>query len=267
MTHIDDSQLLALLDGELSSGDVDRVRDHLDECGDCRRRYRQLEERSRLFSEEAALLDDTSRLPGWDEVVKRAGESSPDGGAPVSSPGRVAPFLKAAVILLVVTGVAAAIPGSPVDEWIGEAADRLTGWISGGSETVDARAPESSVGDRSRSTPGVAVALESGRVTVALSEAAPGTRVEVSLIGGQEAEVEAEGARYRTGPGRIEAVGASGDRIRIRLPEIASSARILVNGEPAVLLVESGRLRLLLEGRTESASSVSFHVPGGSPGD
>lgn len=267
MTHIDDSQLLALLDGELSSGDVDRVRDHLNECGECRRRYQQLEERSRFFSKETALLDDTPRLPGWDEVVRGAGETSSDARVPVGSPGRAAPFLKAAVILLAVTGVAAAIPGSPVDEWIGEAADRFTGWISGEAETVGPRGPESSVEDRARSTPGVAVALESGEVTVTLSEAAPGTRVEVSLIGGQQAEVEARGARYRTAPGRIEAVGASGDRIRIRLPEIASSARILVNGEPAVVLVESGRLRLLLEGRTDSASSVSFRVPGGSPGD
>lgn len=264
MTHIDDSQLLALLDGELAPGEAERVRGHLGRCEECRRRQRELERLSRLFSREIELLDIAPPAPRWEAVVERAGRDAGREETPVRSPSRAAPFLKAAAILLAVTGVAAAIPGSPVDDWIGEAADRITGWIGAEEEAAVTRAPEA---DEEDPPPGVAVALERGEVTVILTEASPGTRVDVSLVSdGTEAEVQAQDARYRTSPGRIEAVGASGGPIQIRLPEIASSARVVVNGRPAVVLLKSGRLRLLIGDPTESGSSVSFRIPGGSPG-
>lgn len=265
MTHIDESRLLAVLDGELASGEAERVRDHLDRCEECLRRQHELERLSRLFSREVERLDTAPPVLEWEAVVERSAGDAEVEVTGIRSPGRAATFLKAAAILLVVTGVAAAIPGSPVDDWIGEAAERITGWIGGEDEAAVTRVTES--GDEDPSSPEVAVALERGEVTVTLTETAPGARVDVSLVSdGTEAEVQAPDARYRTSPGRIEAVGATSGPIQIRLPEIASSARVVVAGRTAVVLLESGRLRLLIGEETESDSAVSFRIPGGTPG-
>lgn len=262
MSHVDEPEILAFLDGELPAGEAEGVRRHLERCGECGRIRARVERRSRLFSRAVARIDAAPRTTEWAEVLERAGETPPSEPAR-RTPARATPFLKAAVILLAVTGVAAAIPGSPVDDWLGTAADRVTGWLSGGEETVEVRTPEP-VGAE-RATPGVAVALYGGEVTVSLREVPPGTAVEVTLSSGREAEVEAAGARYRTSPGRIEVLGTSGEPIRIRLPEIASHATVRVGDRPAVRL-EDGRLHRLLEGATGTETSVTFRVPQGPGG-
>lgn len=260
MNHVDEPEILALLDGELPASEAGSVRRHVERCGECGRLRARVEERSRLFSRAVARIDVEPRTTGWEEVLERAGETT----APARrGPGRAASFLKAAVILLAVTGVAAAIPGSPVDDWLGTAADRLTGWLSGGGDTVEVRTPVAPGEDRA--TPGVAVALHGGEVTVSLREVRAGTQVEVTLSSDREAEVVAADARYRTSPGRIEVLGTSGGTIRIRLPEIASHASVRVEGRPAVRL-EGGRLHPLLEGATGNGTSVTFRVPEGSGG-
>jgi anti-sigma factor RsiW len=262
MSHIDDNLLLARLDDELAPGEVDRVREHLEECGECRRRSHALEERSRLFSRAVEAIDGAPRTTRWEKILERARETSgAGGGSPAErrgTPGRGASVLKAAVVLLAVTGVAAAIPGSPVDDWIGAAADRVAALVTGGDGAVEAPEPESPA--EGRSTTEVSVALDGGRILVSLGGLPSGTSVEVSLAEGNEARVQAEGARYRTGPGRIEVLEASGERVAISLPRTSTSARVQVDGVPAVRL-ERGQLQLLLETGTEGASSVTFPIP------
>lgn len=262
MSHIDESVLLARLDGELAPGEVDRVREHVEDCGECRRRSHAVEERSRLFSRAVEAIDPAPRTTRWEQILDRARETSgAGGGSPVErvgTPGRGASVLKAAVVLLVVTGVAAAIPGSPVDDWIGAATDRVADLVTGGDGAVEA--PETEPPAEDPSATEISVALDGGRVLVSLAGLPSGTPVEVRLAEGNEARVQAEGARYRTGPGRIEVLEASGERVAVRLPRAATSARVEVDGEPAVRL-ERGRLHLLLEAGTGGESSVTFPVP------
>lgn len=252
MSHIDESRLLALLDGELPVADQSRVEEHLRECRDCRDRSQALERRSELFSRAVGVLDVTPPPVRWADVRVRTG-SNP-------GPGRFAPFLKAAAVILVVTGVASAVPGSPVDDWIGAAVDEVAGWLGGDDRAaVETELPEAT--EARESSTGVAVRLDGGAVRVSLDELPEGTEVRVRLVAGDQAVVEAGGARYRTAPGRIQAIGASGRSVSVRIPRDASAARILVNGSPAVIL-EDGGLRVILDPGTEPDTAVSFRTPG-----
>ena len=59
MSHVDDGQLNALLDGELSSAEARAVETHLATCADCKRR---LEEARAFLREANTLLDSLSPL-------------------------------------------------------------------------------------------------------------------------------------------------------------------------------------------------------------
>lgn len=255
MTHIDESVLLAHLDGEAASAEASRVRQHLEECRRCRLRHRAVERRSDLLAGGLEEIDvEAPRLP-WDEFgLPNAAE-----GVRRVVPGRAAPFLKAAAVVLLLTGAAAAVPGSPVDDWIVSASERVAGWFTGSEEVTETRVPDL-VDEVDRSS-GVAIALVGGEVTISLREIPEGTVVDVRLASRERAMVEATGATYRTGPGRLEVIGVSGGRVRIQIPRIAAAAQVFLDGEPAVVL-EDGALRLLSDGSAPD-SSVSFPVPEG----
>jgi hypothetical protein len=92
-----------------------------------------------------------------------------------------------------VAGGAAALPGSPVRQWL---------------ETTlgEVRAPEiHGVTDAGEVMSGVAVGLRDGRVEVVLRAPRPGSRVEVRVEREERVELQAPlGARYTTAPGRVE---------------------------------------------------------------
>lgn len=259
MTHMDDSRLLAYLDGELPGDGESRVDEHLRECGECRDRYEAVQARSRLFSRAVARLDVAPPPRQWSDLRTAIDDpvDAPRAGGGRPRPGRLAPFLKAAAVLLVMTGVASAIPGSPVDDWIGAAVERVASWIGG--DEVETTAPAVTV-EEAESTAGVTVALDAGEIRITLEEVPPGTPVRVSLVASDQATVQAAGARYRTAPGRIEAIGASGDGIRVSIPRMAAAATVLVNGETAVVLAEEG-LRVLLERAGRPDTAVTFPAP------
>lgn len=254
MTHTDESRLLARLDGELSGDDRARVEEHLRECPECRERSQAVERRIELFSRAVERLDVTPPRVRWSDVRDRTG-SRP-------GPGRFAPILKAAAVILVVTGVASAVPGSPVDDWIGAAVDEVAGWLGGGDRAaVEAEMEVPETTEAREAATGVAVRLDAGAVRVSLDELPEGTEVRVRLVSGDQAVVEAGGARYRTAPGRIQATGASGGPVSVRIPRDATAARVLVNGTPAVAL-EDGRLRVILDADAEPDTAVTFRTPG-----
>jgi hypothetical protein len=166
-------------------------------------------------------------------------------------------LLKAAVLLLTVAGAsAAAIPGSPVREWLGRSLTTVGRFFAapeGSQESADA---ESDVAP----TTGVAVAPVDGRVRISLVEPPPGAVVRVRLVADGEAAVWSAGARYRTGAGWIEVLGPGRGELRIELPRSLRSARIEVNGR-AVVLKEGATLRLLSPADS-SDSELVFRVGG-----
>ncbi len=149
-------------------------------------------------------------------------------------------LLKAAVLVLVIGGLgSAAVPGSPVRDW-------LSGLWSGATDVLglwdEPQAPPA-VTDMSS----VAVAPSAGRVRISLEDPAPEAEVRVLLVDGGQAAVWSASARFRTGPGWIEVLGAGPGELRVDLPRWVDSARVEVNGR-LVVLKEGSALRLVSAG-------------------
>lgn len=249
--HPDDGVLLALLDGELADERRSAVEAHVEGCDPCASRLDALTRASRRLAGALETLDVPPPDVEAAELV-RAGRRAPGPGdwSPEEGSRRGAALLKAAALVLAFAGAAAAaVPGSPVHDW-------LSGLVRAAPEAGDAApADRTSVPDR-EGVPGVAVQMEDGRVTVLVTRAPSGTSVTVRLTDGTEAGVWARGGRYRTAPGRIEVVEPSPDEVLVEIPSGAVEARITVNGR-TVWTREDGELRLRVD---------EGPAPGESPG-
>jgi hypothetical protein len=98
---------------------------------------------------------------------------------------------------------------------------------------------------------------------VVLTNSARGLLVHARLVPGPQAEVyatgRAAGARFRTGPGRIEVVDAGPGEVRVDLPRDAQAAVVEVNGRTYVAK-EGDRLRMLVPEADPSAAEAVFRV-------
>lgn len=238
MLHETPDRLIAYLDGELPERERAEVAAHLSGCADCAAHADRLRAATRELS----------------RALAREDVAPPPRRAPVPRSRRGWPrrtLTEAAVLVLVLGGVAvAAIPGSPVREWISRS---LAGIGRSGEQASEMAAD--------RESPGVSVSIVAGRVLVLLTEPAPETRVRVRLVDGDRAGVRAD-ARFRTGPGTIEVVGAGPGDVRIDLPRAADSATIRVDGR-TVLIKEGADLRILAPSVDSAGAEVSFRVDSG----
>lgn len=261
MTHVSQGTLLAFIDGELEAAERQGVDRHLEECARCASELERLrtaaDELSTLLHElDAPLPFERARSEARKRAQRVGGRRTPGEGAG----GR---WLRAAGVVLALSGVAsAALPGSPVRGWAGDAwrtaAERLG--VAGQA------APDSASGTRDEASPaasGVAVHPVDGRAVVLLRRLPAGSRIRVRLGQGPQVRVSAmgraDGVRYGTAPGRIELDGAGVAAVTIVLPRGITRAEVVVDGRP-YLRKRGDDLRLLQPPADSGEAELLFRV-------
>ena len=247
--HLGEGTLQALLDGGLPAGERPAAEAHLAACGECAAAAREL----RALNERAASLLARGDVPA---PVAQAQMSLRARRARRGQWGEARrALLRAAVLVVGLAGVAAAaVPGSPVREWIEEAV------LPAKRETLPADARRAPVPPPRQDAPaaptGISIRPDGGAVRVVLSGASPRLQVTARLVDGDRAEVlvrgrAMSGARFRTAPGRIEVVDAGAGEVEVEIPRAARSATVEVNGR--VFVVKEG-------------DSLRVLAPAGAPG-
>lgn len=220
MTHLDEGTLQAFLDDELRSRDRAAAAEHLMACAECRATHDELSRAKALFAEVVASLDTPPRLPAMRAPVAVPRRRIVAGGSVV----------RAAVLVLILAAAAsAAVPGSPVREWITAA-------------VREEPAPPATPAPVTGTAPAPAAPLPVG---VALSPGVAGVDVELREVqaasirlvtfGGPVVAVSATGGTtdpsFRTGADLIQVRGGDGGEILVQVPRTASDVRLLVDGE------------------------------------
>ena len=251
MPHIAEHELLEYIDRELTADRRADVGRHVEDCPACGAELDGLRAVSRGLT--AALQQfDVAPDYGVDAVIARR-----------KSRGQrylaLRALAKAAVLVFVIGGAgAAAIPGSPVREWVADAWSGARSLLGLAAETppsaVEIEPPESAT-----EVAMIAVPLVDGRIRIDIQNAAPDAVVRVVVTAATDAAVTARGASYRTGSGWIEVLDAASGIIRIELPQGAASAVVSVDGAPKVLK-EGANLRLLTAAADSSGSELQFRV-------
>lgn len=252
-THPTDGELRAYLDGEAPAEDAGEIRRHLEGCAPCGSRAEELRSAEGLVSKALEGLD-----PAIDAEEARAQvrEKLAGGGARRwTRPAARWSLARAALLILALAGgAAAAIPGSPVRAWLGEALERIGG---------ESPAPTPASGEAELA--GVRVEPSAGAVRVVLLGAGPGSRIRVRLVERTAAAVFAgRGTRFRTGPGSVEA-RLEGDEVRVEIPRAALRATVTVNGSVFFRKTTEG---VELPGPVQDTveSEFRFRLPGGEDG-
>lgn len=233
MTHVERDRLLARLDGELPDRTASRVDRHLDGCPRCRARLDRLRERSDRLSGALRTLD----VPAPDRDPRRIRQRAEEDREPAGSTSGA--LLKAAVLLLAVaTAAGAAVPGSPVRDWIVDSVESLLGERAAAPAATqqEAATPE----DSDRQAVSIPV---SGRAVVTLRGVAPGLRLRVRIVEDPVLSVTGSVDRFETGDGSVEAVGAAGDDLLVEIPRGVTSGRISADGR-LLLEIAEGRIRV-----------------------
>lgn len=272
MDHPEDGRLLAFLDGETPGDAAARVRRHLSGCEPCRRRRDELERASDALSGALGALDAAppEREPGAIRSAAGArgagddgrslGPTAADDGGPADGRsggsggilGRAAIWKAAVLVLTVGAAASAAVPGSPVREWIADSTRRVAGAFAGEDRSA-ASAPEGS------SPAGVSIGTE-GPARVSITDPAAGLRLRVRTAGDTLLTVAGRGARYRAGDGTIDVTGPEGPELRIDLPA-AVPVRVTVDG--ALLLEQGPDGRLTVLAPAADTTEEGIHVPVG----
>ncbi|MEJ2215760.1 MAG: zf-HC2 domain-containing protein [Gemmatimonadota bacterium] len=235
MTHVDDGVLMAYVDDELSPPARAATAAHVLACPECRRRLDELAAADRLLEDALAFAD------GPAPVARAHSRFRAETGAHrMEHRGAFArTFIRVAgLVLLLAAGASAAVPGSPVRNWIR-------------STLVPKEKPAASTSPANAMS-GVSILPVNGRVDIAVSNAAPGTRLRVRAVDGPRATVTVPGTRkvpeFHTSPGRIDVVGAV-DSVLIDVPKAATEVHVTVNGEPYVV-GGNGKLRAVVTAET-----------------
>ncbi|MEX2571788.1 MAG: anti-sigma factor [Gemmatimonadota bacterium] len=256
MQHLDDGVLLAMLDGELDDVERREAQQHLTQCESCRRVYTETQSAASTVGAALTLLDRPAparqRLaPAPSATVRRRIRGA-------------APMRRAAVLLVSFAAAASAtIPGSPVRQWIGERLQPIPAptAIDSASEPPPSVAAASSGAADLES--GVSVAPAEGRLRIVLTGASTALQVRALLTDGQRGGVyaagEAANARFDTGVGTIEVIGASAGELRIEIPRAAATATVVIDGT-TYLVKDGDQLRLAVSQQDSAAAEVSFRV-------
>ena len=258
MTHLGEGTLQELLDGELPPGARAEAEAHLATCTAC---AGELAELRGLTARTSALLGLVEAAPPVLAAQARFARHRRAGGA-FKEARRALP--RAAVLVLAVAGVAAAaaIPGSPAREWV-----RNLGLAERSAQpTAVQPAPEAAAPAPVVMAPkAISILPSDGHIRIAVSASSPELRVRARLVPGAKAEVTATGAaataRFRTGPGRIEVLGAGPGELVVTLPADAEAAFVEVNGR-VLAAKEGGELRSLAPRVAGSATEPVFRAGG-----
>ena len=238
MNHLDEGTLQSFLDDELATRDRAAAAEHMMGCAACRTAHDELRRANALFSEAMAELD----------------VAPPEASAPRARPGRgvaragTRSFAKAAGLMLFLAAAAsAAVPGSPVREWIVGAV--------GAEPEASAPAPdvEAVVAEAPPAPPaGLSIMPRSGQVVIEIA-GLDGTAIRVQQGTGEAVTVASRGAErdpsFRSAAGRIGVRNGVGGELLVELPTTLASARVVVDGRVYARVVD-GELRTLVPGET-----------------
>jgi len=265
MTHLDEARLLALRDGHPEADADGRM--HLAECHPCQVVLERLENRSAAIAGALASLDIRhdlesararvrQRLSGGTETA-----ASPDVIPLPTRPRRrwgVELSRAAAVILVTATAAAAALPGSPVRDWLRGLASSDEPETAAGAPTPAGATPSAV-----EETAGVRLPVPAGPLRISLTGLSAGSQVRVRWVPGTEAAVFAPvGSRFTSAEGRIEASVSERGLVRVELPRSVVPVSLEVNGR---IYLTSGADGLEVAGpATERGpEEIVFHIPGG----
>lgn len=229
MTHVEQGKLQAYLDGEVGAAASADIENHLSICAACAAELTQLKSAAQLFA---------AALRGIDVPAPARQAPAPQVFA---LPGRARrpamAFARAAMLILGVAALASAtIPGSPVRDWLTNAL-RGIGILQEPAVKPAAVEQQAAPATAPAPVPEASLSLDpaGGNVLVVIKTSGAIAGVHVKLVDGPKALVRASGAaagaRFRTGPGRIEITGVTGGEVNVDIPKSALGARVEVDGK------------------------------------
>lgn len=237
MTQLDEGRLRAWLDGELTPGEGAEIEAWLEENPDVREKLARLRRREEVVGRALEAMDPT---PPTERVRRRLGLSSrieAASGTGHRSPqaatagwwARRSRVAQAALFLaLLAGGASAALPGSPVRDWMEQLVTKA------GPTTPTAVADEAAADDE---RVGARIAPADGAVELELVGLPPGTEIEVMLVESGRASVTApRGARFSTAAGRLTAT-VPGGPVRVEIP---TSVRAILRVNERMFLEKTG---------------------------
>ena len=267
MTHLDEGQLRALLDDELSDAEAGVARVHVGGCDECAQLLARVDTQGVAAREAIAILDvPAPAARAREAVLARVHGTSSSSERPIpreASVGAWAPFhltlKRAAVIVLLLTGLAAALPGSAVRAWMVSgwrvAVEAFTGAESGAQPATTELATSGQESDEA----GVQFEVTDEPLRIVLTQIEPGSLVVVRFIEGRRAAFSGSDARFRrTADGRFEVTGGSGT-IRIDVPRTLAGASLRVN-ERIYLTVAGDRIDATGPIEAQTPEEISFRV-------
>lgn len=270
MDHLSEGQLQAYADGELEGAAAHGVSAHVAACEACAQTLETLRSTAVRASAALAIIDRPApTAAAYAEVVGApvdAAVTSIEAHRSWGRPARVG-FLKAAMLALFASGAAAAaIPGSPVQRWLGAAWERLAGGAEPAASEVerveDVMEPPAVVRPAAEMA-SISIEPVEGTVQVLLVSEGALDVVRVTLVDGANATVEAESSdrvRFRTGPSLIEARGLGRGVVTVALPRGLARAVVRVDGQ---LLLEKDGAALHTPGSVieRSGDTILFRAP------
>jgi len=267
MNHAPEGTLQAHLDGETTGEIATEVQNHLDECPVCRAEFERMRADSDLLSSALRALDE----PAAEAVVEHAlWQVRAAHRRPAPAPRNrfvMGALARAAVLLLVLAGALAAIPGSPLRELLTDLMKEDAAPAVREPEPQPAAvapAPEpASPETRRAELPGVALLPAQGRMRIMVWSAKPGATIRVNLIDGTRVSVEAgsdaEDVRFRTAMGRIEVMNLGHAEAVIQIPRSLPFASLDVDGRQW-LFKDGDQLRLNGPVIEQAADMVVFRA-------
>lgn len=249
MTHLDDGTLQAFLDDELPPRERAEVAEHLLACAACQAAHEELMQANGLFSRSVSLLDvEPPQAAALGRVVRQGARTGTSW------------FVKAAgLVLFLAAAASAAVPGSPVREWIAHVVEPEAPAPVETSVGAPEPEPVSASADAGVPVPiGLSLAPAAGQVVVAL-DAIEGAVLRLEPIDGSRARVSVVAAGrdpvFRTRAGRVEVRDLAGAAVRVQLPMDAPRARLEVGGRLYAEQV-GGELRVLVQADTVDGAFV-----------
>ena len=166
--HLDDERLQRLLHGELDRPESGAARNHLADCSECSRRLAAMESEEAAVGALLAQLDRPSPRIEAATVVRLASTRRP----------RTWQWAAGFALAVGIAGVAYAIPGSPLPDWV----DSIVRWAGGRRSSSTETAPEPD--------PASGLSVAPGRTfQIRFDSADPNDLVLVALTDGSEVQI------------------------------------------------------------------------------
>lgn len=181
------------------------------------------------------------------------------------APARMRWIAAAAALLVSCVALSAALPGSPVREWLGATIGAL---MSPVSESESAPAPGNAASPSEPASVGVTVSAADGAVIVDIEAPDPALELRVSTAETHAVRVDASGAaaaaRFRSAAGRLTIVGPGAGVIALVIPRDVQHATLRIDGLP-YLVKDRTALHVLASFADTSGHEITLRL--GSPAE